>query len=586
MGLIGHTSRVAEAATQEAFDDAVTVCHPTDLGNSAGKHSLHESRGTVEVERRQETHLAAQYANLPKPVANYRRVVESTDTEIYSRAALALRKWMIENDPHRPVYHFTGPESWINDPNGPIYHRGKYHLFYQFDPQVPDGQGNWRRSKRCWGHAVSEDLIHWIDWPVAIWPDTQYDRNGVFSGNTVIADNGNPTALYTGNVSNHQESYGMIAWSEDGFLTWKKRMVMHNDQRPNPSSPVHWDAQVWKECDLWYQLVGGAKEGKGAAQIWSSSDLLDWTYLKAVYSGPPGDYWELPYLVSFGNKHALFVGGRNPRNPYWIGEYDKQTLTFTPDDLRTKSIDNGTYYSFNLNMTDNKGPEGIKRQLMHGWVTGPPSPTKGVPYWQGAHAIPRVLTLHGEHIAQQPIPEIAVLRGKHRRCENLAVEPGNGGYLPEIQGDALELIASFDCNTTRAARFGVKLRVSEDNKQGVDVWYDPKTDQFGVDGAVTKKASAFGSITRDGSAQEPVTLRIFLDRSILEVYCGGAALTTRTFAAPTAVAVDLFADGGNARLLSLDAWQMKSMWGRGAEGGEAMAKQTSIRSSLFSDGGQ
>ncbi|MBT3194785.1 MAG: hypothetical protein HN341_19735, partial [Verrucomicrobia bacterium] len=88
------------------------------------------------------------------PAEAYRAVVKSADLENYSKAARAYRKWSIENDPYRPLYHFTGVESWINDPNGPIYHEGKYHLFYQYDPIV-DGE----RSKRCWGHAVSEDLV-------------------------------------------------------------------------------------------------------------------------------------------------------------------------------------------------------------------------------------------------------------------------------------------------------------------------------------------------------------------------------------------------------------------------------------------
>jgi len=89
------------------------------------------------------------------PVEAYRAVAKSKNKAIYSRAALELRKWMIKNDPHYPIYHFTGPESWINDPNGVIFHKGQYHLFYQYDPIV-DGE----RSKRCWGHAVSNDLVH------------------------------------------------------------------------------------------------------------------------------------------------------------------------------------------------------------------------------------------------------------------------------------------------------------------------------------------------------------------------------------------------------------------------------------------
>jgi hypothetical protein len=107
------------------------------------------SGGEAEVARRWEAYQAAQYTGLPKPVADYRRVVKSTDVQVYSRAALAYRKWSMKNDPYRPLYHFTGVESWINDPNGPIYHEGKYHLFYQFDPQVPDGGGGWRRSLRA-----------------------------------------------------------------------------------------------------------------------------------------------------------------------------------------------------------------------------------------------------------------------------------------------------------------------------------------------------------------------------------------------------------------------------------------------------
>lgn len=151
---------------------------------------------------------------LDTPVDFYRAVVKSRDRSIYTRAALDLRLWTMKNDPYRPIFHFTGPESWINDPNGVIYHKGIYHLFYQFDPVV-----NGQRSKRCWGHATSTDLVYWEDWPVALWPDTPYDRGGVYSGNMVIDDNGIPTALYTGNVQGRLETYGIQARSYDGFLT-------------------------------------------------------------------------------------------------------------------------------------------------------------------------------------------------------------------------------------------------------------------------------------------------------------------------------------------------------------------------------
>jgi len=503
----------------------------------------------------------ALYADLPKAVADFRQAVRSTDIGTYSQAALALRKWMIENDPHRPIYHFTGPESWINDPNGPIYFQGRYHLFYQFDPIVPEDRVGWRRSKRCWGHAVSEDLVHWVDWPVAVWPDTRYDRGGVYSGNSFVDEQGRLCAIYTGNVSGHGETYGMLVRSADGGRTFQKKMVMDNAQRPNAHSPVHWDGQVWKEGDTWCQLIGGcAVEGdlRGAAWLWKSTDLVHWKLQRNIApSIRRAGFWELPYLIPLADKHVLLVG---QGNPYWVGRYDRQAMLFQPDDDQPKSIDNGTYYSFNPNMTDDKGPGGSRRQLMHGWVTGPASPSKNVPYWQGAHSIPRVLALQGEHVVQQPIPEIERLRGAHRQWHDITVETGKADYLPDVKGAALEIVACFAPSSSGATRFGLKLRVSDDGQECVRIWYDPKTDQFGTAGAVTKQTSARGGITRDGSANGPITLRIFLDRSVLEVYCGGAALTSRTFSDPKALGIDLFAEGGSIELPSLDIWQMRSMW--------------------------
>ena len=470
-------------------------------------------------------------------VQDFRNVVRSKDVATFSKAALALRHYMIENDPHCPIYHFTGPESWINDPNGVIYHQGKYHLFYQFDPIV-DG----KRSKRCWGHAVSEDLVHWVDWPVAIWPDSQYDREGVYSGNMVIDDEGVPTALYTGNVRGHAECYGMQARSRDGFLTWEKKMVM--DKRPTAESPVHWDAQIWKDGDTWFQLIGGCKQGKGAAQLWSSPDLDKWTYRKAISSGLLGPYWELPYLVPLGGKYVLLVGRGNP---YWIGSYDKRTMTFTPERPEPKYVDKGSYYSFNLHMVDDKGPGGSRRQLMHGWVTGPASPTKTVPYWQGAHSIPRVVTLAGDRLLQEPIPEIEVLRGKHLSID----DPSDPDALGKIRGDALDIIATFKPGD--AEKFGLKLRVGADGKAAAVVVFDTKTGNFGINGRMQPSHIEPGGT---------VTMRIFLDRSIVEVFINGNAQTARIFPSPEARGIELLSEGGKADPVSLDVWEMNSMWSR------------------------
>ena len=65
----------------------------------------------------------------------------------------------------------------MNDPNGLLYYQGKYHMFFQYNPS-----GN-QWGNISWGHAVSTDLVHWKQLPVAIPAD---DNEYVFSGSAVV----------------------------------------------------------------------------------------------------------------------------------------------------------------------------------------------------------------------------------------------------------------------------------------------------------------------------------------------------------------------------------------------------------------
>ena len=109
-------------------------------------------------------------------------------------------------DTHRPFYHYVNPENTLNDPNGLCHWQGRWHLFYQACP--PDD------ARQHWGHAVSDDLIHWRDLPYALHPGPE-DR--CYSGTTLV-EGDRVIAIYHGiGVGN------MVAVSRDPLLlNWEK----------------------------------------------------------------------------------------------------------------------------------------------------------------------------------------------------------------------------------------------------------------------------------------------------------------------------------------------------------------------------
>ena len=175
----------------------------------------------------------------------------------FAEHAKMLRQ-QFRNDHHRPQYHFLAPANWMNDPNGVIHYKGQYHLFYQHNPDAPV----WGNIH--WGHAVSDDLVHWHDLPIALAPTPDgADTNGCWSGCALI-DKGVPTIIYTGIDADNQQ-LPCLATSDDRLITWTK-------YAGNPIIPTtpddlkvlgFRDHSVWKEEDGWYQIIGSGSKDVG-----------------------------------------------------------------------------------------------------------------------------------------------------------------------------------------------------------------------------------------------------------------------------------------------------------------------------------
>lgn len=112
-------------------------------------------------------------------------------------AHIAQHAESVRHSRYRQRYHFMPQCGWLNDPNGLIYFKGKYHFFYQYNPY----SGFWDRM--FWGHAVSEDLLHWDYLPVALAPSEEYDdhpKGGCFSGSAIVIGD-KLWVMYTGTAT-------------------------------------------------------------------------------------------------------------------------------------------------------------------------------------------------------------------------------------------------------------------------------------------------------------------------------------------------------------------------------------------------
>src|SRR4030042_175472 len=108
------------------------------------------------------------------------------------KLSLKNRTRQDSQEKHRPGFHFLPEKNWMNDPNGLIQWKGQYHLFYQYNPNGPF------HGTIHWGHAVSQDLVHWQYLPLALTPTPGGpDAAGCFSG-CAVDDEGVPTFVYTG----------------------------------------------------------------------------------------------------------------------------------------------------------------------------------------------------------------------------------------------------------------------------------------------------------------------------------------------------------------------------------------------------
>ncbi|GAB3009503.1 glycoside hydrolase family 32 protein [Niabella terrae] len=311
---------------------------------------------------------------------------------IYQSDAIAgADSLYLEKD--RPRLHFTTRRGWINDPNGLVWYKGQYHLFYQHNPY----ENQWENMH--WGHAVSPDLVHWKELPVALRPDS---LGTMFSGSVVI-DRKNSAgfnsdskvamvAAYTAASASRQVQ--CIAFSLDEGLTWTKYAG-----NPVIDSKARWHSVdtrdprlFWFEPGRHWVMVLNERDGHS---VYNSANLKDWTYqshITGFWECP--DLFELPVEGQPRQRKWVLLGASNT---YMVGRFDGKK--FTPESGK-HYFTGGSIYAA---QTFNNVPDGRRIQIGWGRINFPGAA------FNGQMLIPTELRLrptrNGLRIFSQPVAE-------------------------------------------------------------------------------------------------------------------------------------------------------------------------------------
>ncbi len=386
-------------------------------------------------------------------------------------------------DPLRPRWHFTG-EPWMNDPMF-VSRRGELHLFYQHNP----GAARW--GDMHWGHAVSRDLLRWERRPIALAPGAPWDRAGVFTGCVVPRPGGGWRAFYTGVrwLDPLGSGQSQCAADSEDLETWHKLPDNPLIAAPPPGFGETWrDPVVWAAGGGWHMLVGselsGGGSAGGAALLYSSADQLRWDYrgvLCADPGGASGRDFECPDLFPLGGQHLLL----SSRGHTWAHLGRLEGERFVRRAL--VAVDRGAFYAGRSALYGG-------RRLLLGWIPETrPESAQLAAGWSGVLSLPRELSIGPDGgLRQAPARELAALRGAP--VSGLAAGRLDLGALP---GDSLELDLRFPPQVRRG---GVSLLGG-----AAVLSFDRDARRFaGEDLALDPDA--------------PLALRVFVDRSVVEVF--------------------------------------------------------------------
>jgi fructan beta-fructosidase len=251
---------------------------------------------------------------------------------------------------------------------------------------------------------------------------------------------------------------------------------------------------------------------------------------------------------------------------YFVGQFDGTRFRsdYSLDEIHW--VDYGRDFYAPVSWSDI--PQSDGRRIWIGWMNNWQSHMLPTHPWRGAQSVPRVLSLRrtpdGLRLVQRPIGELEKLRGAHVRLEDLSLNEGEVDLTyRNISGDLIEIVAEWELDS--ATEFGLKVRQGDDEETVVG--YEVGKQSLFVDrqqsGVVGFHPAFPGKHSGPLPSQDGrIRLQILVDTSSIEVFGndGHTVITDRIFPSTSSQGVSLYCRGGEARVVSLDAWELQSIW--------------------------
>jgi fructan beta-fructosidase len=323
-------------------------------------------------------------------------------------------------------------------------------MFFQHNPY------GWQWGNMHWGHAVSNDLIHWDQWNEAIFPVLDLDeksgktgfRDAAFSGTAVIdhkntagfrKDGIDPIiAVYTS--TGRGECLKMSYDNGKTFLDYDGNPILvHNGRDPKVfwyEAGNHWVMVVW-DSGIPKMLSTGTEVNIRQHSIYTSPDLKKWTYQSGV-----AGFYECPELFELSVEGEPDVSRwimYDAHGRYIVGDFDGKKFTI---EQHFTAYENGGGY-FYASQTYNNTPDG--RRIQIGWgrnITNPGMPFNQPELFPCALKLRR--TLNGYRLCPTPVTQISTLFTNSQVLKDKVIRSGESAGLSVDATKPLHIVAEIE----------------------------------------------------------------------------------------------------------------------------------------------